>query len=324
MSSPFMRSVLGLLLILLSSMSIRAQSVKVTLLGTGTPKLRIDRFGPSTLVEAGAEKLLFDCGRGSTLRLQQIGVLPRDVTATFLTHLHSDHIVGIPDLWLTGFLTAAAGRTGPFRIWGPTGTKEMMAYLEKAYQADIRMRIEDEKLDPKRAAVLAEDIAESVVYENNGVKVTAFDVDHGPAIKPALGYRIDYSGRSVVISGDTRFSENLIRFSQGVDVLVHEVAVAKEELMSKSETVRRIIAHHTTPEEAGRVFDRLKPKLAVYSHIAMPGDPMISEPTVQDLITLTRKTYPGPLEVGEDLMTIEVGDSIHIRRFTPPLRDDRR
>ena len=165
--------------------------------------------------------------------------------------------------------------------------------------------------------VLADDITEGVVYEKDGVKVTAFDVDHGPDIKPALGFRIDYRGRSVVNSGDTRYSENLIQFSRGADVLIHEVAAAKEELLARSEAVRRIIAHHTTPEEAGRVFDRVKPGLAVYSHIALLTDPTIHEPTVQDLVTLTRKTYAGPLEVGEDLMTLEVGDSIKVLRFTP-------
>ena len=314
MRSRFIRSALGLLLFIISATSIQAQSIKVTLLGTGTPKLRIERFGPSTLVEAGAAKLLFDCGRGGTMRLQQVGVLPREITALFLTHLHSDHIVGIPDQWLTGWL---GGRTGSFRILGPTGTIEMMANLEKAYQVDIRFRMEDEKLDPQGVAIRAEDITEGVVYENDGVKVTAFDVDHGPAIKPALGYRIDYRGRSVVISGDTRFSENLIKFSQRVDLLVHEVAAAKEELIRKSEAVRRVIAHHTTPEEAGKVFDRARPRLAVYSHIGLPSDPTIHELTVQDLMALTRKTYAGPLEVGEDLMTIDVGDSIDVHRFTP-------
>ncbi|RPI05165.1 MAG: MBL fold metallo-hydrolase [Ignavibacteriae bacterium] len=309
------RTVLGVLLIILSATSIQAQSIKVTLLGTGTPKLSFERFGPSTLVEAGTEKLLFDCGRGSTLRMQQLGLRPRDVTSMFLTHLHSDHIVGIPDQWLTGW---QGERTEPFRIWGPTGTKEMMHNLEKAYQVDIHFRIDYGNRDSKGGTVLAEDITEGVVYEKDGVKVTAFLVDHGPVVKPALGYRIDYQGRSVAISGDTRFCENLIKFSKGVDLLVHEVVAAKEELINKSEAVRRIIAYHTTPEEAGRVFDRVKPKLAVYSHIALPSTPAIDEVTEQDLITRTRKTYAGPLEVGEDLMTIEVGDKIEVRRFTSP------
>ncbi|HAF13555.1 MAG TPA: MBL fold metallo-hydrolase, partial [Blastocatellia bacterium] len=137
---------------------------------------------------------------------------------------------------------------------------------------------------------------------------TAFNVDHGEFIKPAFGYRIDYNGRSVVLSGDTRFSENLIKFSNGADVLFHEVAAAKPENLRTSEAARRIIGHHTTPEDAGRVFNRVKPKLAVYTHIALLStDPAISAPTVEDLVSLTRKTYSGAFEVGEDLMSIEVG-----------------
>jgi ribonuclease Z len=322
MDTKIICTLLALFIPLVMPLSAQTQSLKVTLLGTGAPGPRIDRFGPSTLVEAGAEKLLFDCGRGVSQRLWQLQIPLRNVTAVFLTHLHSDHIVGIPDLWLTGWLPTPYGRrTEPFRVWGPTGTKALMTHLEQAYQADIRIRTEDEKLPLRGIAILANEITEGVVYEKDGVKVTAFDVDHGEAIKPAMGYRIEYAGRSVVISGDTRFSENLIRFSKGTDVVVHEVAAAKEELLSKSEAARRIIGHHTTPEDAGRVFDRIKPKLAVYTHIVLlTTDPTISAPTVQDLIALTRKTYGGPLEVGEDLMTIEVGDKVEVRRFTPPAR----
>jgi ribonuclease Z len=119
------------------------------------------------------------------------------VTAVFLTHLHSDHVNGLPDLWLTGWLPPPFGhRTEPFRIWGPAGTREMMKHLEKAFQADVRIRMADEKLPQRGVAVVAKDIVQGVVYESNNVKVTAFDVDHGDAIKPAFGYRIDYNGRS--------------------------------------------------------------------------------------------------------------------------------
>jgi ribonuclease Z len=322
MVAVILHSVIGLFLILLAPLTARAQSLKVILLGTGAPGPSIERFGPSALVEAGAETLLFDCGRGVTQRLWQLRLPLRNVTAVFLTHLHSDHIVGLPDLWLTGWLPPAFGRrTGPFRVWGPLGTKEMMAHLAQAYQADIRMRTADGHLPPQGVAILAEDLTAGVVYDNNGVKVTAFEVDHGAAVKPAFGYRVDSGGRSVVLSGDTRFSDNLIRFATGADVVVHEVAAAKEALLSTSEVARLILGSHTTPEEAGRVFDRVKPKLAVYTHIVLlTTDPAISAPTVQDLIALTRKTYAGPLEVGEDLMTIEVGDTVEVRRFTPPTR----
>jgi ribonuclease Z len=117
---------------------------KVTLLGTGTPHPTMKRFGPSILVQAGGKTLLFDCGRGVTQRLFQIKVPFGKVDHVFLTHLHSDHVIGVPDLWLTGWLGAPfARRKGPFRITGPEGTAEMMANLEKAFAWDIKTRHED-------------------------------------------------------------------------------------------------------------------------------------------------------------------------------------
>jgi len=280
-----------------------AQDFTVTLLGTGSPQPRMDRFGPSILVEAGKEKLLFDCGRGATQRIEQRKVPFAEVDALFLTHLLSDHVVGIPDLWLTGWVR---GRKVPLRVWGPEGTKEMMSYLERAYQFDIHIRRDvDEKLPSQGVVIVAKDIEQGVVYEHGGIKVTAFAVDHG-LVKPALGYRIDFAGHSAVVSGDTRYSENLVRFSEGADVLIHEVidpdTFRLKNPAASSERVQRIVAHHTTPEQAGKIFARVKPKLAVYSHI-VPGD-------TTDLIPLTRKTYSGPLEVGEDLMSIEIAEKV--------------
>jgi ribonuclease Z len=170
---------------------------RVTLLGTGTPDLSVERFGPSILVEAGNQKLVFDVGRGATIRLDQAGVRLSDVTAVFLTHLHSDHVNGLSDLWLTGWLPVGGpGRKTPFRIFGPVGTREMMSYLEKAHQADIRIRMADEHFPASGIAIDATDVSEGVVFDREGVRVTAFDVDHGDLIKPALGYRVDYRGRS--------------------------------------------------------------------------------------------------------------------------------
>ena len=141
--------------------------IRVVLLGTGTPNPRPDRFGPSILVEAGSERLIFDCGRSCTTRLWQLQI-PLGTVKLFLSHLHSDHTVGIPDLWLTGFLSNPYGRrTGPFRVWGPEGTKAMMSNLEKAYEADIRIR------QPKQGFTIdAKDFTEGVVYQENGVRVT--------------------------------------------------------------------------------------------------------------------------------------------------------
>lgn len=285
------------------------QNFKVTLLGTGYPRPRIDRFGPSTLVEAGKQKLLFDCGRGASIRLYQLNTPFEDVDALFLTHLHSDHIVGLPDLWLTGWIL---GRKTPLRVWGPEGTKAMMTHLEEAYAFDIHVRRDvDEQLTGQGWKVQATDIQEGIVYQNEGVKVTAFNVEHG-RVKPAFGYRVDYGGHSVVLSGDTHYSENLIKFSQGADVLIHEVLDPERYLATSHifnrEQMQRVMDHHTTPEQAGRVFSRVKPRLAVYSHV-IPGD-------VPHLIAETRKTYSGPLEVGEDLMSIEIGEKIEVHQPT--------
>ena len=126
-----------------------ASDFRVTLLGTGTPIPRPDRFGPSTLVEAGDQRLLIDAGRGATIRLYQLGVPIGSIDALLMTHYHSDHTDGIPDVWLTGWLDSHyARRTSPFRVIGPTGAQELMDNLQRAYAADIRIRLVDEKLPP--------------------------------------------------------------------------------------------------------------------------------------------------------------------------------
>ena len=283
---------------------------RVTLIGSGIPVPAADRFGPATLVEAGDQKLLFDAGRGATIRLWQLNIPFPQVTPLFLTHFHSDHTVGIPDLWLTGWLGGPYGRRStPFHVIGPTGTKELMTNLERAYAADVRTRIADEHYPPEGVKVIADEFAaEGVDYEKDGVRVTAFEVNHGDEIKPAYGYRIDYKGRSIVISGDTRFNENVIKHGTGVNVLVHEVAAVRPELL-QDQQVQRVMAHHTSPQEAGTVFTRAHPKLAVYTHLVLLARPAVPAITVDELIAQTRETYTGPLEVGEDLMTIELEDS---------------
>jgi ribonuclease Z len=286
-------------------------NIRVTLLGTGVPTPVMERFGPGVLVEAGGESMVFDAGRGVLQRLYQIRASLKEMRAVFLTHLHSDHTVGLPDLWLTGWLI---GRTEtPLRVWGPRGTKAMMEHLDAAFNYDIRIRAYDDRIHPEGAVVLAQEIEEGVVYEHNGVKVTAFAVDHAP-IYPAFGYRVDYAGRAVVISGDTRFCENLIRHARGADVLLHEVIVSQM-MQGRSNAnqaaVERVIAHHTTPEQAGEIFTRVQPGLAVYTHII----PVTA--TAQDIIPPTRQTYAGPLEVGEDLMVIDIRDKPIVSRNKP-------
>jgi ribonuclease Z len=293
-----------------------ANDFRVTLLGTGTPIPRPERFGPSTLIEAGEQKLLIDAGRGATMRLYQLGVPIGRLDALLITHYHSDHTNGIPDVWLTGWLKSHyARRSSPFRVIGPTGAKDLMENLERAYAADIRIRLVDEQLPPEGIKVdVSEYDKDGVVYDNGGLKVIAFEVDHGDVIKPAYGYRFEYGGRSAVLSSDTRYNNNVIKYGAGADLLIHEVASARPELMKEAH-IQRIIAHHTTPREAGQVFAAARPKLAVYTHLVLPATDTVPPPTLADVIAETRETYDGPLVIGEDLMSFEIGETVNVKRF---------
>ena len=317
--SKALASFVGLLALLLGatvSTQVKAESdFKVTLLGTGTPIPDPDRFGPSTLVEAGNQKLLFDAGRGVPIRVRQLGFRESKIDVVFLTHYHSDHTSGIPDIWLTGWL--GNNRQKPFRLIGPVGAKSLMANLENAYALDIKIRLVDEKLPPEGIATAVEEFEkDGVVYDNDGVKVIAFTVDHGADIKPAVGYRIEYKGHAVVISGDTRYDQNVIKYGTGVDLLIHEVCIVRPELLSNP-FIKRVVDHHTTPREAGQVFSLAKPKLAVYSHLVFLASDKVPRATVNDIVAGTRETYDGPLQIGEDLMSFEIGETVIVSQRKP-------
>ncbi len=279
---------------------------RVTLLGTGTPVANPQRFGPATLVEVGGQRLLFDAGRGVPIRLSQLNIPLADIDSLFITHYHSDHVSGIPDVWLTGWLPAGGERTKPFRVIGPTGAKDLMSNLEQAYAADTRVRMADQKLLAAGASVATEEFSsDGVVYEQDGVQVVAFEVNHGDEIKPSYGYRINYKGRSALISGDTRFSENLIKHGMGVDLLVHAIAGSRPELL-QDPAMRLILDHHTLPAQAATVFNETQPKLAVYTHFVLLRSSTVPALTVEEIIAETRKTYSGPLQAGEDLMSFDI------------------
>jgi ribonuclease Z len=293
-----------------------SQNMRVILLGTlGGPNFNAQRLGISTLVLAGAERLLFDAGRGTTTGMARAGINPNAVTKVFLTHLHSDHVISLPELIVFPW---AQDRRVPLYVWGPRGTRSMMQKFQEALAFDIHVRRDiDERIPGEGVRVVSTDIAEGVVYESGGVTVTAFLVDHGP-VQPAYGYRVDYRGHSVVLSGDTRPSDNLVKFAAGADVVIHEIgrykqdpllSGAPDELLPNSRQTRRkaitIAAHHTDGVEVGELLARIKPRLAVFSHYNV-------EP--QSTLLLVRRHYAGSVEFGEDAMTIEIGPTIDVRR----------
>jgi ribonuclease Z len=275
----------------------------VTLLGTGSPALNPARFGPSTLVQAGGKDLVFDAGRGLTIRMAQVGVQPGDIDALFITHFQSDHVNGFSDLWMAGYMlnNPSGGRQAPLHAYGGLGMKNMADNMAAAFSADTIVRTEGRGGPPGAADIMSHEIEnDGVVFEQDGVTVTAFAVSHIPH---SYGYRVDYRGRSVLISGDTKPDPNLIKHGDGVDLLIHQVRMAPPGTDN---------GNHTFPEEAGEIFRETSTKMGVYSHIITPGFESTDPDALAELEGRTRATYDGPLALGVDLLRFVVGDRIEI------------
>jgi ribonuclease Z len=288
-----------------------ADAIKVTLLGTGTPVLNIDRFGMSTLVEAGGKKLLFDVGRGATMRLHQARIPLRDITAVFVTHLHSDHVAGLPDLYATAPLTSGGGRQIPLEVWGPQGIDSVARGVETMFTENTRIRLLGKELVPAVTRISAHSLPAQggTAYDEDGVRVTAFLVNHGHA-EPAYGYRVEYGDRAVVLSGDTTYSPNLVKYAKGADLLVHCVAIGSRRLEAAApEFVQRFYEYLASPEMAGRILDEVRPRLAVFSHISLYSRGDIPRADSDELSSRVRAIYAGPFVIGEDLMSFTVGSS---------------
>lgn len=288
--------------------------IKVTFLGTGTPVPNSRQFGQSILIEAGEEKILIDCGRGCAHRLWNIDHnLLRSTDHLFVTHLHSDHIVGIPDLYMNGW---NLGRTKNLKVYGPEGVDDMMHHLRQAFEQDVVYRADRQKHKVTRKSLeyVSKRVSDGDKIEIGEVTITAIEVDHH-VVSPAFGYRIDYNGYTVVVSGDTAYSENLISKSQGVDLLIHEVMSPALERFARKlfdpEVADDIVALHTLAPEAGKVFQKTKPRMAVYTHL--DNNPEFEDELKKD----TSRVWGGPLVVAKDFMTITVGTSIQVLDSRP-------
>jgi len=272
-----------------------AESTVVVMLGTGTPRPLPDVWGPATAVVVGGRVFLVDAGVGVERRLVAAGLPADGVTAAFITHLHSDHVLGLADLIFTSWVM---GRSRPFPVYGPHGLARMTQHLYAAFSEDIRIRtegLEHEARDGYRIDV--REIRPSVVYDSGGVRVTAFPVKHGEW-REAYGYRFDGPGRSIVLSGDTRPSEELVRMATGVDLLIHEVQPSDSTQhpgnRSAAEWARYVRAYHTTAVQLGELAARARPKLLVVYHNGRRA-------TADRILADIRRSYSGPVVIAADL-----------------------
>lgn len=261
-------------------------ALHVVICGSGSPLPSAERAGPCTAVIAGGRMFLIDVGPGSTENLRLWGLPVGSLAGVLLTHFHSDHI---GELGEVVFASWTSGRTEPLDVYGPAGVDRVVAGFQAAYELDVSYRVAhhgSDLLPPDGGKAnahtieLGDDTPSRVFYDEDGLKMTAFLVEHEP-IAPAVGYRIDYGGRSVVVSGDTIRSANVEAASQGVDVLVHEVlsgaliggAARALESAGNEQTaklLRDTLDYHTFPADVHALAADAEVKLLVMNHLVPP------------------------------------------------------
>lgn len=274
----------------------------VTLIGTGVPPA--DRkAGSAILVEVKDEKLLFDVGRGTSINIGKYGLQLADITRVFITHLHGDHVLGLGDFWLSSYHVSNGKRKEPLEIYGPVGTKKMTKGLELAYEDVIKYWVSTANpgFNPHEIS------SDGTVYQKGDLTVTAFRVKHGRNGLEPYGYKIAYKDRSVVISGDTGYSENLITHAKGTDLLLHEVFMVVDESGWDEAFLARLRVSHTVPEVAADVFNKTQPALAVPYHIAADTDTALMKSRLSVI-------YKGDIIIGDDLMSFEISSDGRVHR----------
>jgi ribonuclease BN (tRNA processing enzyme) len=272
-------------------------TTQIVLLGTGMPYPDPAASGPATAVVVGKRVFLFDAGAGVMRRINAAGLPISGPEAVFITHLHSDHTLGYPDVIFTSWVMR---RTWPLQVYGPRGLRQMTRHFIAAFSEDIRIRTEGlERETPGGYRVKVHEIKPGVIYDRDGVRVTAVPVPHG-SWKQAYAYRIDTPDRSIMISGDTRPSEALVRASRELEVLIHEVYsplhVAPEKRPGGEYWPQYMREFHTSDVELGKLAARIKPKLLILTHTIRFGS------TDDELISGIRAGgFNGAVSVGKDL-----------------------
>lgn len=272
----------------------------ITLLGTGSPLVDPNRAGPSTLVSAGGQTFLVDCGRGVLMRAAAAGVGAAGVTALLLTHLHSDHITDLSDVITTRWVTTIG--PNPLPIIGPPGTRKVVEATLAALAPDISYRIghHADITEPPRLEV--HEFTDGQVWDSTGVRITAAPTDHRP-VEPTLAFRIEHGGESVVLAGDTVPCATLDELAQGANMLVHTVIRKDLVALMPAQRIRDILDYHSSVEQAAATAARAGVGTLVLTHYVPPLIPGQED----QWRALAAAEFDGRIELGDDLLRIAVG-----------------
>lgn len=274
----------------------------VVLLGTGSPRPDPDRSGPATAIVANDRAYLVDIGPGVVRRAQAAfdkgihALAVTNLTTAFITHLHSDHTVGYPDLIFT---TWVQGRKGPLQVYGPPGTESMTRHIMQAWQVDIDVRTKGlEQRSTGGLSVDAHDIKAGLVFEDQNVTVTAFPVPHGE-LPQAFGYRFQTADRTIVVSGDTSPGSALIQQCRRCDVLIHEAFSESYRPADMANWLQYRSKYHTTTSQLAEIANKTQPGLLILYHRGV--GPRGHEISDDQYLAEVHKSYAGKVVVGHDL-----------------------
>lgn len=273
--------------------------IDITLLGTGSPIVDPNRAGPSTLVSAGGQQFLVDCGRGALMRAAAAGTQAAGLTALLLTHLHSDHITDLSDVITTRWVTTIG--PNPLPVIGPPGTAKVVEATLAALAPDISYRIHHHADITEPPAVQVHEFTDGQVWDSGGVRITAAPTDHRP-VEPTIGFRVTHDGTAVVLAGDTVPCAALDELARGADALVH--TVIRKDLVEQmpAQRIRDILDYHSSVEQAAATAARAGVSTLVLTHYVPP---LIAGQEDQ-WRALAATEFSGRVELGDDLLKVSV------------------
>ena len=275
-------------------------TIEITLTGTGSPMVDPNRAGPSTLVTAGEQTFLVDCGRGVLMRAAAVGVGAANLTALLLTHLHSDHITDLSDVITTRWVTSLG--PAPLPIIGPPGTRAVVEATLAALAPDISDRIGHHADITAPPEISVHEYAAGQVWDSGGVVITAAPTDHRP-VEPTIAFRIEFGGASVVLAGDTVPCDSLDELARGANALVHTVIRADLVEQIPVQRLRDILDYHSSVQQAAATAARAGVDTLVLTHYVPP----LAAGQEEQWRALATGEFSGRVELGDDLLRVSVG-----------------